>query len=80
MSEVIVFDGTKKRYAAKEQRPQVTESAGKRPFYGNMHTRRAIVRMFLCGGSVRAVGRRMGGESIVEQELREALLDRGIAA
>ncbi len=78
MAEIIAFDGKLRRYKAQGPRPQVTDGTGK--FYGNQYTSRSIVRMFICGGSIRAVGRRMGGESIVEQELREALLDRGIAA
>lgn len=78
MAEIIAFDGTRRRYAAKGPRPQVTDGTGK--FYGNQYTRRSIVRMFLCGGSIREVGRRMGGEKAVESEIREALLDKGIAA
>ena len=78
MAEIITFDGKLRRYAAKGPRPQVIGGTGK--FYGNQHTRRAVIRMFLCGGSIRKVGRRMGGEKAVEAEIREALLDKGIAA
>ena len=78
MAEIITFDGRLRRYAAKGPRPQVTDGTGK--FYGNQHTRRAIVRMFLCGGSIREVGRRMGGEKAVEAEIREALFDKWFAA
>lgn len=80
MAEIICFDGRRKRYTAQGQLQKTAETNGDIVRFGNKYTRRSMIRMFLCGGSIRAVGRKAGGEAIVEQEIREALLDRGIAA
>lgn len=76
MSEIIHFDGSRKRYATKPAAPQVTGSAANRGrFADNQFTRRACIRMLLCGSTFRAVAKKHPGrEEGLTQDVREAIL------
>lgn len=81
MNEIIHFDGSRKRYAAKPAAPQVVgRAANWGRFADNQFTRRACLRMLLCGSSFRAVARKHPGrEEGLTQDVREALLGGGMA-
>lgn len=82
MAEVISFDGIRQRYAAKVASPKSAEGKGNRGrFADNQHTRRALLKMLVYGGTLRGVARKHPGrEEGLAQDIREALLDRGMAA
>lgn len=82
MGEIINFDGIRRRFTAKPASPQVVATTGnKGRFADNQHTRRACIKMLLCGGTFRAVGRKHPGrEEGLLQDVREAILGGGRSA
>lgn len=82
MAEIISFNGIRQRFAAKAASPKSADNSRNRGrFADNQNTRRALLKMLVCGGGFRAVARKHPGrEEGLAQDVRDALLSGGIAA
>lgn len=82
MGDIVIFDGARRRVRAQAAGPEAVAAKGKRgQFPNNPQARNALVRMLVRGQSFRSVARKHPlSEEGLAQDIREALLNRGLAA
>jgi len=82
VGDIIIFDGARRRARTQAAGPEAVAAKGKRGrFPNNPQARNALVRMLVRGRSFRSVARKHPmSEQGLTQDIREALMDRGLAA